>query len=416
MTPLSVSALNQQIKALLESHFMQVSVAGEIGRVTYHTSGHVYFNIKDEKSSLDGVMFRSNAAKLRFRLESGLRVIAHGGVSVYMPRGNYQILCTHIEPDGAGSLALAFEQLKKELAAKGYFDAARKKPLPAYPARVALVTSATGAALEDMRRVARRRWPLVQLMVVNVLVQGQEAARSIVVGLQEADALGADAVVVGRGGGSMEDLWSFNERAVAEAIYAMQTPVISAVGHEIDTVISDFVADVRAPTPSAAMEMLLPDIHEEQLKAAELLEALDGRLMALIRTKSQQLIHLKEALSRQSLLSRLQRYHEEMVLLKAGYRQQMATLLHHKARTLEAIDLTPALTARWHQKQLQTQELKEQMALADPAKRLPEKSAQLLLGDQPVRLSQLREGSEITLLDATHKARARIEAIARHHP
>ncbi len=412
MTPLSVSALNQQIKALLESHFMQVSVVGEIGRVTYHTSGHIYFSIKDERSTLDGVMFRSNAAKLRFRLESGLRVILHGGVSLYMPRGSYQLLCSHIEPEGAGALALAFEQLKKELSAKGYFDPARKRPLPLYPKQVALITSATGAALQDMCRVAQRRWPLVRLIGVNVLVQGQGAAESIVAGLKRADRLGVDVAVLARGGGSMEDLWSFNEKSVAEAIYRMQTPLISAVGHEIDTVISDWVADVRAPTPSAAMEMLLPESNEERMRLIELRGRMDDRLGALLATKHQALSHLKEALAAQSFSARLARAFETIEQLRQGLDRQMGWRLDQKAQHLYRTLLDSAMHHQLERKAALCASLQEQMALSDPARRLQKKSAQLLLEGQPVSLGTLKAGSEVQLVDATHKARARIESIA----
>ena len=254
MKLITVSALNEKIKSLLEATFMHIRLEGEIASVTYHSSGHVYFSLKDDRSSLRCVMWRSNAARLKFRLEKGAHVVIDGSVGVYTPRGEYQLIAVSVEPYGRGALAVAFEQLKKRLEAQGYFASERKKPLPRYPRRIALVTAAGGAALQDMLKVARKRWPLTELIVVDTPVQGEGAAESIARAIAYADTLGADIIVTGRGGGSVEDLWAFNEEAVAEAIFRAHTPVVSAVGHEVDTLISDFVADLRAPTPSAAMD------------------------------------------------------------------------------------------------------------------------------------------------------------------
>jgi exodeoxyribonuclease VII large subunit len=207
---MSVSSLNTKIGSLLEATFMHVMVEGEIASVTYHRSGHVYFSIKDNKSTLRCVMWRSNAARMRFKLEQGEHIVVEGSIGVYVPRGEYQFIATHVEPYGKGTLAVAFEQLKTELQAKGYFDPALKKPLSPFPRKIALVTAAGGAALQDMLKVAQTRWPLVEITVIDVLVQGDTAAPQIAQAITHADTLGVDIIVTGRGGGSTEDLCAFN--------------------------------------------------------------------------------------------------------------------------------------------------------------------------------------------------------------
>lgn len=207
------------------------------------------------------VVFKGNASKLRFQMQEGLNLIVRGSVSAYIPRGEYQINCLEVLPDGIGELSLTYQQLKTSLQARGYFD--NKKPIPAFPKRVAVLTSITGAVIEDIKKVAQKRWNLAKFFVLNTLVQGEKAKESIATNIAYIDSFfgtpkGFDVIIIGRGGGSMEDLWAFNEEIVADAIYNARTPIISAVGHESDTVISDYVADMRAPTPSAAIEMLLP--------------------------------------------------------------------------------------------------------------------------------------------------------------
>jgi len=242
---MSVSSLNIKIKALLETTFMHILVEGEVSSVTYHNSGHVYFSIKDSKSSLKCVMFRSNANRMKFRLERGQKVVVNGSISVYAPRGEYQLMTFSVEPFGRGALELAYEQLKERLQQKGYFDSARKKPQPRYIKKIALVTASKSAALQDMLKIIDKRWRLVEVTVIDTLVQGDRSAPQIVEALRYADSLGVDAIVVGRGGGSREDLWAFNEEIVADAIFNLNTFVVSAVGHEVDVLISDFVADSK---------------------------------------------------------------------------------------------------------------------------------------------------------------------------
>ncbi|MEJ2437275.1 MAG: exodeoxyribonuclease VII large subunit, partial [Sulfurovaceae bacterium] len=270
----SVSSLNTKIKSLLETTFMHISLEGEVASLTYHTSGHLYFSVKDADSSIRCVMFRSNASKMKFRLEEGMHIVIEGSVSVYVPRGEYQFYALNIEPYGQGVLALAYEQLKKSLETKGYFDTSKKKQLPKYINSLALVTAKESAALHDMLKIAQKRWPLLDVTIVDTLVQGEQAPMQIAGAIKKADTLGVDAIVVGRGGGSIEDLWAFNTEEVADAIFHATTPTISAVGHEVDVMISDYVADLRAPTPSAAMEMILPSKEDVAISLDERFDAI----------------------------------------------------------------------------------------------------------------------------------------------
>jgi exodeoxyribonuclease VII large subunit len=320
---LTVSSLNEQIKTLLETSFEFVSVEGELSRVTKHGSGHIYFTLKDNDSTIKCVMFKGNAARLKFSLEEGAHIILHGALSLYKPRGEYQINAFSAEPYGAGALAVAFEQLKIKLSEKGYFDPTRKKSFPKFPQSLVLITSATGAALQDMQRVASHRWPLVKLIVLDVLVQGERAGAQIANALRTADTLGADAVVVGRGGGSIEDLWAFNEEIVADAIYAMNTPTVSAVGHEIDWVISDYVADMRAPTPSAAMQMLLPDQNELMQSIDEMQFRAFGVIQQQLGRKREQLSAMVEAFKRNGIEYRLESQKEIVSELKKRFEMQI---------------------------------------------------------------------------------------------
>lgn len=262
---LSVSELTAYIKRLIDRDevLAQVSVRGEISNFTRHRSGHLYFSLKDEASQLACVCFRGDASRLGFEPQNGQRVIAHGNVTVYEPRGNYQLIVRALVPDGEGALAEAIAKLRARLAAEGLFEPARKRPLPRFPRRIALVTSPTGAAVRDLVSVISRRFPLAELIVVPVTVQGEEAPASIVRGLElAASVCDADLVIVGRGGGSLEDLWAFFDERVVRAVFACPVPVISAVGHETDVSLCDEVADLRAPTPSAAGELAVPDRGE----------------------------------------------------------------------------------------------------------------------------------------------------------
>src|SRR6266566_4635019 len=254
----SVTELTVRVRDHLEEKFFEVWVEGELSGVRLWNTGHLYFTLKDSSSLLKGLMFRSALRYLKFKPTDGLRVVARGKISVYEPKGEYQIVCEHLEPHGLGALQLAFDQLKKRLEDEGLFDAARKRPLPALPRKIGIVTSLDGAAIRDIIKVLRRRYPNAQIVIRPARVQGEGAALEIARGLRAITRVGGvDVVIVGRGGGSIEDLWAFNEEVVARAIANSPVPVISAVGHETDVTIADFVADLRAPTPSAAAEIVV---------------------------------------------------------------------------------------------------------------------------------------------------------------
>jgi exodeoxyribonuclease VII large subunit len=266
---LTVSQVNELVRGAIAAHVpATISVLGEIGDLSRPASGHIYFSLKDERSELRCVLWRSAAATLRFALQTGMQVIATGGIEVYTPRGTYQLIARTLEPRGIGALELAFRQLREKLEREGLFDAARKKPLPKLPARIALVTSPRGTAIRDLLTTLARRYPVADVLLCPVRVQGEGAAEEIaaaigVLNAQRAVLGGIDLMIVGRGGGSLEDLWAFNEEAVARAIAASEIPVVSAVGHEVDVTISDLVADLRAPTPTAAAELATP--HRDEL-------------------------------------------------------------------------------------------------------------------------------------------------------
>lgn len=273
----SVSQVNGYLKELVDGDplLRGLLVRGEVSNYKCYPSGHHYFSLKDEQGSIRCVMFRGDAARLRFKPVNGLSVIAYGRVSVYPRDGQYQLYCTQLMEDGRGALDRAFEELKKKLEAQGLFDPAKKQPLPAYPRRIALVTSPAGAAVRDMIRILRQRWPLTEVLVVPVRVQGEGAAEEIAAAIHQVNNRDdIDLIITGRGGGSREDLWAFNEEPVAWAIALSNIPVISAVGHEPDVTISDYVADLRASTPSNAAELAVPDQQQERKR----LEGLTLRL------------------------------------------------------------------------------------------------------------------------------------------
>jgi exodeoxyribonuclease VII large subunit len=287
---LTVGEFSRSVKNLLEEAFPAVWISGEASNVARPASGHVYFTLKDAESQLRCVMYRAVAQRMKFELRDGQEMIARGRVNVYLPRGEYQLTVDQVQPKGIGPLELAFRQLQEKLAALGFFEPKRKKPLPRFPRRLVLITSPTGAAVRDMLEILGRRWPMMDVLISPVRVQGEGAAQEIAAALQMVNRLrGIDAIIVGRGGGSLEDLWAFNEEIVARAIYASRIPVISGVGHETDLTIADLVADVRALTPSEAAERVVPN-------RVELLEGLRG-----VRVRLNQLLVRKAELARTRL-------------------------------------------------------------------------------------------------------------------
>ena len=310
----TVSQLNNEIKDLLDAvpGYRGLMVQGEISNYKAHSSGHHYMTLKDENAAINAVMFRSDAMRLKFRLQNGMKVIVKARVSSFPRTGAVQLYVSEIIPDGAGALNLAFEQLKAKLQAEGLFSERYKKPIPSCPDSIALVTSPTGAAVRDMIRILGRRWPLAKVVLYPAQVQGQGAAESIARAIALANAIGeADVILCGRGGGSMEDLWAFNEEVTARAIFASEIPVISAVGHEPDFTIADFVADLRAPTPSGAAELAVPDRAECALN----LRTLDARLHRAAHRRAEQQRKLLDGLQERLSNRTPMKYIEEKRLL-----------------------------------------------------------------------------------------------------
>jgi exodeoxyribonuclease VII large subunit len=294
---LSISEVNKSIKGLLEKGFRQIWLQGEISNFKPHSSGHFYFNLKDAKAMISAVMFRGNNSSLKFKPHDGLEVIVRGNISVFEPRGSYQIIIDSMEPVGAGALQVAFEQLKKKLELEGLFDRARKRPIPSLPKHVAVVTSPTGAAIRDILNILGRRFAGLRVTVIPAVVQGDKAPDSIVAGILLAQKLtDIDVMIVGRGGGSIEDMWGFNDERVARAIFSARVPVISAVGHEIDFTIADFVADLRAPTPSAAAELVCKNADEIVNTIQTLKKRLWNSWIQALKTAQKNLQHATQRL------------------------------------------------------------------------------------------------------------------------
>ena len=316
---LSVSQLNEQAKSLLETTFSYVEVEGEISRLTKHNSGHWYFTLKDEIATISAVIYKSNNLKIKFDAKDGLKVILYGKVSLYSPSGGYQFIATTMHPSGEGELEIAFKQLKQRLADEGLFDEKYKKPIPKFPRKIAIITSATSAALQDMLRIINQKWLMSEILIFDSLTQGEMAPKALSLALKKADNSGADVIVMARGGGSREDLWCFNDEALAREIFITKTPIISAIGHEIDYVISDFVADLRAPTPTAAMTTLLPDMGELMQTIDAMSFELKKLANAHFERKFNALALLKVQFNKNSLEAKIK--NQEQIL--ANFRQNL---------------------------------------------------------------------------------------------
>jgi exodeoxyribonuclease VII large subunit len=414
---LTVSSLNIKIKSLLEATFMHIQVEGEVASATYHTSGHLYFSIKDDQSTIKCVMWRSSVAKMKFRIEKGMHIVVEGSISVYTPRGEYQFQTVKIEPYGQGALALAFEQLKEKLKAKGYFEAQRKKPLPKYIEKIALVTAKESAALYDMLKIIEKRWPLLEVFIVDTLVQGESAASQIAKSMKYADRLGVDVIVVGRGGGSTEDLWCFNEEPVADALFEMQTPVVSAVGHEVDVMISDYVADLRAPTPSAAMEMILPDREEILYLLDEYAQRMRQAVMQKIDQISREAKHSEEMLLRASPSQRIEAVEQAFKRLEEEYKRSIAYKIEHFSSQLPELQKNFVHTMHLilQQKEQHLLYTAKKMQMNDPQLQCRQGWAHVVKGGKPVELDALEEDDIFVLENASVKIEARCLGKRRYH-
>ena len=332
----SVGQVNAYIKNMFAQDFMlnRISVKGEVSNCKYHTSGHIYFTIKDASGTISAIMFAGNRKGLKFEMKEGDKVVVTGSVEVYERDGKYQLYAREIELDGAGNLYLKFEALKKELEEMGMFAPEYKKPIPKYARRIGVVTAPTGAAVQDIRNIATRRNPYVQLILYPALVQGEGAVASIINGIQALDQLGVDVMIVGRGGGSIEDLWAFNEEAVARAIFECETPIISAVGHETDTTIADFVADLRAPTPSAAAELAVFDYRliEEQIFSYQ--SQMERLLRQQIETARLRISHMQTKLRYLSPENKLRENRRYALELEERLEARMKQIIEQKRHRL----------------------------------------------------------------------------------
>jgi exodeoxyribonuclease VII large subunit len=407
---LSVTSLNEKIKATLEATFMHIMVQGEVGYATYHSSGHLYFSLKDENSTIKCVMWKSNVKKLKFKLEPGEHIIINGSIGVYTPRGEYQLIATHIEPYGKGNLALAYEQLKKKLEAKGYFDVSLKKSLPKFPKTIAVVTAIESAAFADIINVASKRYPLVKLIAIDTLVQGQEASKQIAKAIDYADSLGADIILVARGGGSQEDLWAFNEEIVADSIFRAKTPVVSAIGHEIDYLISDFVADLRAPTPSAAIEIILPDINELLFMLDDLQNKINDLITNKINSADEQLKSVSSILSSYSPLKRLELINKEFAALKQRLNSAIEQKIYSLSLNLEPLkqNLQDLINLNLNAKAQKLDALKKQFEFLDPKNRIKEGFVEVTKKGKKVDVCKLKPKDKVSLVSSNCKVEVEV--------
>ncbi len=383
----SVTELTQEIKLNLERTFYNLWVAGEISNLKLPSSGHYYFTLKDEQSQISAVLFRGSTRHLRFRPEDGMAVLVWGHVTVYEPRGAYQIRVERMEPRGKGSLQLAFEQLKEKLGKEGLFETSRKRPIPLLPQRLGIVTSPSGAALRDLCRILHRRFPNLEVLVYPAQVQGDMAAAEIAKGIQVLNRLAErnaiDVLIVTRGGGSLEDLWPFNEESVARAIATSAIPVMSAIGHEVDFTIADFVADVRAPTPSAAAEMVV----RQKDDFLERVAALERRLQSTARYRLR------------DLRSRVDR---------VSTHQAFGAVLHGIETRAQRVDES-VHRARFHMDRLLT---RLRQHLHGVSARLSERRVDRRLGEARTRLARLSARLEAAERSRTHRARRAFAEVA----
>jgi len=336
----TVSQVNRYIGHMFAQDFAltNITIKGEISNLKYHTSGHIYFTLKDTASQISGIMFAGDRAGLQFKLEDGMSVLCTGNIGVYEKGGSYQIYARRFQSDGVGDLYIKFEELKKELSEMGMFDPMYKKPIPQYASKLGIVTAKTGAAVRDIVQIARRRNPYIDITLYPALVQGEGAVDSIVRGIKTLDIMGMDVIIVGRGGGSIEDLWAFNERAVAKAIFDADTPIISAVGHETDTTIADFVSDLRAPTPSAGAELAVYDFQKFTEDLSGYRATLDSLMQEHIQDARQKQAMYRLRINQHSPKFILNDYQKKELIYKNKLQQYMQDKLSTIKTRLQTYD------------------------------------------------------------------------------
>ena len=342
---LKISELNNYIKSVLDkdTFLNKVYLKGEISNFKNHTRGHLYFTLKDDTSRISAVMFQSSAVKLTFVPEDGMNVLVSGRISAYPAQGSYQVYVDTMEPDGLGALYIEYEKLKKKLAAQGLFAESHKVPIPRFPERIGVITAPTGAAVRDIMSTIKRRYPMCEAILFPCLVQGRDAAPDIVRQIKRADAYGVDTIIVGRGGGSIEDLWAFNEEIVAEAIYDCITPIISAVGHEIDWTIADFVADLRAPTPTGAAEMAVPTVLDIKTLIDNYKIRLNKNIKNMVNTKFIKLRSLRQSFILKNPMSMYEVKEQKLDTLIDILNKDIKNIINDKKNKLNKIKLSVVL-------------------------------------------------------------------------
>ncbi len=384
---LSVSQLTDSIRLLLESSFSSVMVEGEVSKPTFASSGHIYFTLKDEGAQLACVIWRSTAERLKLKLEHGQQLSVGGSIQVYPPTGRYQLIVNRVELAGEGQLQRAFLALKQKLEAEGLFDTSRKRSLPRFPERIGVVTSATGAAFQDICNTLERRWPMAQLFLYHASVQGVSAAAEIVSGIRYFGQHPVDVLIVGRGGGSLEDLWCFNEEVVARAIAECPIPVISAVGHETDFSISDFVADARAATPTQAVMMAVPDQHEMRMRLDELWMKSNRTAMTILGRWTDKVMRLRERTGRRALVESVHRKMDRVMRLREHAQIQ--------------------IEQQWNKRNFQLQLLRERLHASDPNRPLQLGYTRIIQDGRWIRAHAALTSNtfEIQWADGTQKAK-----------
>lgn len=342
---LKISELNNYIKSVLDkdTFLNKVYLKGEISNFKNHTRGHLYFTLKDDTSRISAVMFQSSAVKLTFNPEDGMNVLVSGRISAYPAQGSYQVYVDTMEPDGLGALYIEYEKLKKKLAAQGMFAPEHKVPIPRFPEKIGVITAPTGAAVRDIMSTIKRRYPMCEAILFPCLVQGKDAAPDIVRQIKRADAYGVDTIIVGRGGGSIEDLWAFNEEVVAQAIYDCVTPIISAVGHEIDWTIADFVADLRAPTPTGAAEMAVPTVLDIKTLIDNYKIRLNKNIKNMVNTKFIKLRSLRQSFILKNPMSMYEVKEQKLDTLIDTLNKDIKNIINDKDNKLNKIKLSVVL-------------------------------------------------------------------------
>ena len=408
---LSVSALTRYLKAQFDSdpNLRHVFLKGEISNFKAHTTGHLYFSVKDEGSKINAIMFRSNASKLNFTPADGSKVLMAGRISVYEPTGSYQIYVDEMVEDGVGNLYVAFEKLKKKLQAEGLFDQSHKKPIPKIPRRVGIITASTGAAIRDIITTIKRRFPICETILFPTLVQGDNAKDDIVRNIERAKDYDLDVLIVGRGGGSIEDLWPFNEEIVARAIYNCDIPVISAVGHEIDFTIADFVADLRAPTPTAAAELAVPNMSDLKSHISQLGIRLNEAIYKKINFQKLYLDSIKNSYVIKSPMIMFENKKQSLDLLKEKINELVLRNIQNKKDKLDSLRNSYILTNPqniYKDKKVELKNIIDKLNLLNPLNVLGRGYSISYVGGKVLKsISLVKENSEVDvkLSDGTLK-------------